>query len=128
MTDTITAHHKTNLDGKEVIVKAIHFFTSERWRLQSQSESNAVFVGKTPIPWGFLVLEVMGFFFFIIPGIILYILVAKKFGFQNIVVSIAPINEGTDVSMTFSKSAKKLVQQFLITLPSASSLQNPDLN
>ena len=27
----------------------------------------------------------------------------------------------------FFKSAKKLVQQFLITLPSASSLQNPDL-
>ena len=116
---TITAQSKTTLAGQEVIIKAIHFFTSERWRTQSQTERGATFVGRPRIPWILIFFTFIAFCFFIIPGIIMYILVIRKaYRFQNIVITTSPIDNATDVSITCSKNAKKIVQQFLLTLPS----------
>jgi len=114
---TITAHSKTTFDGQEVIIKAIHFFTNERWRLQSQTDRTAIFVGRPPTPWIFILLTFIAFFFFVIPGIIMYIMVIRKsLRFQNIAVSTNSIFKETNVDITCSKTAKKIVQQFLITL------------
>jgi len=95
------ANAKTTLPGEDVIVRAIQFFTNERWRAQSQSSRVATFVGRPKIPVGLIFLTVFAFFMFVVPGILMYILVIRRvIRFQNIVVTTTPIAVGTDVSQT----------------------------
>ncbi|MCK4427972.1 MAG: hypothetical protein KAW16_05775, partial [candidate division Zixibacteria bacterium] len=79
----------------------------------------ATFVGRPPIPWGLLFLTIVAFFFFIIPGIIMYILVVRRvIRFQNIVVTANPIDAGTEVVINHPKTAGKIVARFVSLLPS----------
>ncbi len=114
----LLANAKTTLAGEDVIVRAVQFFTNERWRAQSQSSRVATFVGRPKIPVGLLFLTVLGFLMFIVPGILMYILVIRRvIRFQNIVVTVTPITVGTDVVITYPKTATKLVDRFLRVLP-----------
>ena len=109
---------KTSLKGEEIIVRAVQFFTGGKWRTQSQSARIATFAGRPPIPVGMLILTVIGFFFFVLPGIIMYFVVIRKMiQLQNIVVTANPINGGTEVVVKYSKAAIKLVNDFLQSLP-----------
>lgn len=110
---------KTSLECEEVIVRAVQFFTSGKWRTQSQSPRVATFAGRPPVPVGMLILTVIGFFFFIVPGFIMYIaFVRKMMQLQNIVVTANLIDGGSDVVVKYSKSATQLVSQFVQSLPS----------
>jgi hypothetical protein len=121
MADLIS-NGKTNLSGEEVIVRAVQFFTTEKWRCQSQSPRVATFVGRPPIPIGLILLTIIGFAFFIIPGIIMYIVVIRKvMRFQNIVVTANPMPSGSEVVITHPPKVQKLASQFLNALPQGST-------
>jgi hypothetical protein len=65
-----------------------------------------------------IVLTVIGFMFFLVPGIILYLVMLRKFlRFHNIVVTASPIAGGTDVIITHPSWASSLVKRFLTALP-----------
>lgn len=115
---TLVANGRTSLPSEEVIVRAVQFFSTERWKPTSQSQRAATFEGKPPIPWFMLLLTIIGFIAFVIPGIILYILVIRKmYRFVNMVVTANPIEKGTEVSVSYPKAASKLASQFLAALP-----------
>lgn len=115
----IVQNTKTSLTGEDVIVRSVQFFTNERWQPVSQSARVATFKGKASIPWFLLFLTVMGFFFFVLPGIIIYFVVIRRmYRFQNLVITCHPLTGGTEVSVSFPKHASKLVSKFFAALPS----------
>ena len=117
MADKI-ANGRTSLSSEEVIVRAVQFFSTEKFRASSQSGRTATFDGRPPIPWGMIILMVLGLIFCIVPGIILYFMVIRKvYRFQNLVVTANPIAGGTEVSINHPDWATKLVQRFLEALP-----------
>ena len=117
MTDLIEKA-RTTLTPEEVIVRAVQFFTNENWRPQSQSGRIATFQGKPPIPWGLLFLTFIGFLFFVIPGIIMYVMVVRRvYRFHNLVVTANPIDSGSEVVVSHPKYARKLVSRFANALP-----------
>ena len=117
----LVATAQTSLGAEDVIVRAVQFFTNEKWRPQTQSGRIATFQGRPPIPMGHIFLTIIGLIFFIVPGIILYILLIRKvIRFQNLVVTVSPAKAGTDVNITYPKHAKKLVDRFMGLLPAVS--------
>ena len=109
---------KTSLAPQDVMMRAVQYFTTGKWRAQSQSERIATFVGRPPIPIGLLILTIIGFMCCIIPGIILYIMAIKKvIQLQNIVVTANPTESGSEVTVKHSKSATNLVTEFVSLLP-----------
>ncbi len=117
MADSILTK-QTNLSGEEAVTRAIQFFSTENWRTTSQSPRNATFEGRPPIPWFMMLLTVVGYCCCIIPGIIIKIMVIKKMRrFQNIVLPVKTLNQGTEVTVTHPGHAKKLVGRFLAALP-----------
>ena len=118
MADSINVQ-KTTLPSEEVIVRAVQFFASEKFRVGSQSGRVATFDGRPPIPWGMIALTVLGFMFCIVPGIIMYVLVIRKmYRFQNLVVTVNPTEGGADVSISHPSWATGTVKRFLTSLPS----------
>ena len=114
----LVVNKSTSLAGEEVVVRSVQFFTGERWRAQSQSARVSTFVGRPPIPLVMLILTFLGFLFFIVPGIIMYVLVVRKMvRLQNIVVTANPQSTGSDVVITYPAHAAKLVARFLEALP-----------
>jgi hypothetical protein len=117
MADSILTK-QTSLAGEEVVTRAIQFFSTENWRTTSQSTRNATFEGRPPIPWFMMLLTIVGYCCCIIPGIIVKIMVIKKMRrFQNIVVAVTAMNQGTEVTVTHPDHAKKLAGRFLAALP-----------
>ena len=79
------------LRSDDVIVRAVQFFTNERWRAQSQSERIATFVGRPKFSYVQLVLAILLTLACVLPGVIYYLLVIRKaFALQNIVVTTTP--------------------------------------
>jgi|GEM_PF-1755382 len=114
----VVAHAKTSLVPEEVIVRAVQFFSTENWRLTSQSSRTATFQGKPPIPWFMLLLTIVGFVTCIVPGIIMYVMYIKKmYRFHNLVVTANPIPGGTEVVVQHPKTAAGLVTRFFEALP-----------
>jgi hypothetical protein len=127
MADKLT-NSKTSLPGEEVIVRAVQFFASEKFRCSGQSGRTATFDGRPPIPWFLLLLTVLGFMFCIVPGIIMYILAIRKLRrFYNLVVTANPIPSGTEVSITHPDWAGKQVQRFMQSLPGTPAPNVPPL-
>ena len=113
---------RTSLSSEEVIVRSVQFFATEKFRASSQSGRTATFDGRPPIPWFMLLLTILGFFFCLVPGIIMYFLVIRKVRrFHNLVVTASPIASGTEVSITHPDWAAKQVQRFLDALPPVAS-------
>jgi hypothetical protein len=117
MADKLT-NTKTSLPGEEVIVRAVQFFATEKFRCSGQSNRTATFDGRPPIPWFLLLLTILGFMCFLVPGIIMYILVIRKVRrFHNLVVTATPIPGGTEVTITHPGWAAKQVRRFIQSLP-----------
>ena len=117
MADLVT-NGRTSLSAEEVIVRAVQFFSTEKWKATSQSSRTATFEGKPPIPWFMLLLTILGFVACIVPGIIMYIMVIRKmYRFMNLVVTANPIANGTEVSVSHPKYAEKMATRFLAALP-----------
>jgi len=117
MANLVTTH-RTSLQGEDVIVRAVQYFTNEKWRAQSQSGRVATFQGKPPIPWFLLFLTVIAFMCFIVPGIIMYFLVIRRvYRFVNLVVTANPLQPGSEVVINYPKHARRLVNTFTESLP-----------
>jgi hypothetical protein len=109
---------KIKLQYNEVIARAVQFFANEKWRCQSQSERIATFEGRPPIPWFLILITIVSFFFFIIPGIVMYIVVFRKmYKFQNLVVTAKPIDNGCHIDINYPAHSKKYVKRFMESLP-----------
>jgi hypothetical protein len=114
---------QTTLAPEEVIVRAVQFFTSEKWRPQTQSTRIATFAGRPRIGCVLPVLTAIAFLFFIIPGVLMYFLVVRRaMQFQNLVVTADPVQSATEVTLTnvtvtHPQYARKLVTHFLSLLP-----------
>lgn len=114
------ATRETGLWAEEVIIRDLEFFATEKWKPQTQSARAATFVGRPPIPWGLIVLTILGLFLFFIPGVIMYILVVRRLiRFQNLVVTASPTTRGSQVTVRYPGLAKKLVNRYLNVLPPA---------
>lgn len=108
----------TSLPSSEVIARSVQFFTSGNWRPQTQTDRIATFQGKPPLPGCMIVLTIIAFIAFIVPGIIMYIMVLRKmYRFQNLVVTATPRQNGTTVTINYPKYAKSIVEKFIAALP-----------
>lgn len=108
----------TTLGPDEAIMRSVQYFTTGKWRTQSQSQRIATFVGRPAVPVLYILLTIVGLIFCIVPGIIMYIIVIRKaIQLQNIVVTTNPTAGGTEVVVKHSSAAKKLVQEYLEALP-----------
>ena len=124
MADKVT-NGKTSLPSEEVIVRAVQFFSTEKFRASSQSGRTATFDGRPPIPWFMLLLTIIGYLCCIVPGIIMYFMVIRKLRrFHNLVVTASPIDGGTEVSVTHPDWAASQAKRFLAALPQL-ALQKP---
>lgn len=125
MADNI-ATGRTSLSSEEVIVRAVPFFSTEKFKATSQAGRTATLEGRPPLPWGLLLLTVLGFLVFIVPGILLYVLVIRKrCRFSNLVVTASPMAGGTEVSISSPPWAAKLVTRFLSALPALAAAPMP---
>jgi hypothetical protein len=119
---------KTSLSAEEVIVRAVQFFSTEKFKATSQSGRTATFEGRPPLPWGMLLLTIVGFIACIVPGIIMYVMVIRKmYRFYSLVVTANPLPGGTEVSITYPDFAGKLVPRFLGALTPLDSGAAPAL-
>jgi hypothetical protein len=141
----IITKEKTTLQSEEVILRAIHFFINEKWRVQTQSARAVTFIGGSSIKWLRLsigiILLIIGFILFLIPfigwllgvpliigGAILTInggggfrtmgsVFGSRPGNENIAITVTSLEGTTEVTITNSKQADKLVRQFVEELP-----------
>jgi hypothetical protein len=114
----IVAQKLTAIVPEEVIVRAVQFFSTERWRATSQSARTATFEGKVAIPWFMMALTWVGFIACILPGVILYVMTIRKMHrFQNLVVTASPVTGGSEVVVQHPGQAGTLVARFLAALP-----------
>jgi hypothetical protein len=109
---------RTTLPPDEVLARAVQFFSTEKWRATSQSPRTSTFEGKVPIPWGSMVITIIGFAMCIVPGIICYFsMIRRLHRFQNLVVSVTPAEGGCEVSVSHPDHATGLAKRFLGALP-----------
>ncbi len=117
MANIVTAY-KTDLPASEVITRAIQYFTGQKWQPLTQSEKIVTFKGRPAVSGCLIVLTVIAFFAFIIPGIILYLLLIRQaMAYQNLIVATSTVDNGTQVTITYPKQAQKLVDSFIALLP-----------
>ncbi len=109
----------TVLPCEEVILRAIQFFTGEKWRTQTQSARVATFQGRPPFPIGSLIIMIIFIETIIVPIIMYVMIIRKVIRFQNIVVTANPIAQGTEVVVTYPSHAKKMAVKFLGLLPTS---------
>lgn len=119
----LVATTQTTLPPEEVMVRAVQFFTNEKWRAQSQTNRVATFVGVIKVPWIHLLLAVLLMFCLIVPGVIYYFLVIRKMrNLRNIVVTTTPKDAGAEVVVTYPADSQKMVDSFFAALPHSASL------
>jgi hypothetical protein len=119
----LVARTQTTLAPDEVMVRAVQFFTNEKWRAQSQTNRIATFVGVIKVPWIHLLLAILLTVCFVVPGIIYYLLVIRKMrNLRNLVVTTTPNEAGSEVVVTYPGDAQKMVDSFFAALPRSSSV------
>ena len=113
-----TATRDTTLSPEEVMVRAVQFFTNDRWRAQSQSNRIATFVGARRISWLQITVLLFLLFCLVIPGIVYYLVVVTKARrLQNIVVTTTPKDSGCIVVVAYPPHAQKMVDAFFGSIP-----------
>jgi len=115
-----------------VIVRAVQFFSNSRWRVQTQSSRVATFValyswssfvgGATLVVMGAmlsitLIGLIFGFPLMVLGFIILVIQKQRYRRAKDLIVTVNPLEKGSDVVITHSGAARKLVNQFVEALP-----------
>jgi hypothetical protein len=104
----------------------VQFFCNEKFTIQTQSTRNATFRGKPPFPCGLLILTLIGYAIFIIPGLVIHITMLRKlYKFQHLVITVTPISSMTEVSFSYPDWAHHQVTRFIGALPQASSPSSP---
>src|SRR6266852_110145 len=119
----LVARTQTTLPPDEVMVRAVQFFTNEKWRAQSQTNRIATFVGVIKVPWIHLVLAVLLMVCFVVPGVLYYFLVIRKMrNLRNIVVTTTPNDGGSEVVVSYPDDSQRMVDSFFVALPRTESL------
>lgn len=109
----LVANTYSALHPEDVLVRAVQFFTNEKWRVQSQTNRIATFVGMNRVSWFQIMLAVMLTMFFIVPGVIYYLVVISKMRrLQNLVVTTTPRGLGCDVVVTYPSHVQGGVNAF----------------
>jgi hypothetical protein len=113
----LTVSRSTTLPSEDVLVRAVQFFTNEKWRAQSQTNRVATFIGMAPIPWFQIAVALILLLCLIIPGIIYYYAVILKLRrMQNTVVTTTPAGSGSEVVVSYPPHAQKMVDAFFAAL------------
>lgn len=119
----LTLNISTTLPPDDVMVRAVQFFTNERWRAQSQNSRIATFVGVPKIPIIKILIMLFLTFFFVFPGLIYYLFVVRSLRkLQNIVVTTTPGTGECFVLVSYPKNAQKIVDGFAAALPRSGSM------
>lgn len=107
----------TAMTPADVMSRAITFFHSQNWRLQSQSGSFASFVRMTRVSSRQLLMATLLTLCLIVPGVIYYFLgIRGTRRQQNIAVSLKPYGERCEVQVTYPPGASTLIIHFLADL------------
>jgi hypothetical protein len=115
--ENLVINGKTSIPSDEVIIKAVQFFSTEKFVPTSRDGRIATFSGRPPIPWFMMLLTILGFFLCLLPGIIMYFIVIRKMlRFVQIVITANPVANGTEVIISYPKSAEKMANRFLAAL------------
>ena len=116
----LVSNKTTSISQDEVVVRAVQFFSTERWEATSQSPRSVTFRGRPPIPWILIFFTVVGYMLCIIPGLILQLTVVRKMHrFYNLVVTTTEAGAGTRVTVSHPNFASTLVTRFFEALPVA---------
>ena len=113
-----TLSQKTTLKPNEVITRAIHFFSTSKWILHSQSSTIVTFRGKSNIGCSPVLVTMVLLIFAVIPGLIYFYYVRTHLPMVNIVVSANDIDsKGSEVIVSYPQYEDKRVKEFISTLP-----------
>lgn len=107
----------TAMKPADVMVRAVQFFTAERWRVQSQNGSIATFIGMPKLHWLQMSLAVLLTLCLVIPGVIYYtVALRKQRREQSIAVTTNPRGERCLVMVTYPPGTEKMMTSFLADL------------
>ena len=110
----------TTISSEDVMVQAVRTFTNSRFRVQSQTNRIATFVGRAKFPIVHVFVLAFLAFFFVIPAIIYWFIVVRKvWRMESIAVTTNPGVGGCGVHVSYPKSAEKAVVAFIASLPKA---------
>lgn len=113
----LVAKIDVTLPPEEVMVRAVQFFTNEKWRAQSQTNRIATFVGMGRIAWFQIMLAILLTMCFVVPGVIYYVIVISKMRrLQNIAVTTTPTDSGCQVVVSYPPHAQKMVDAFFVAI------------
>jgi hypothetical protein len=101
-------------------VMAVRSLATGRFRVQSQNSRITTLVGMGKFPFIHVVILCFLAFFFVIPAIIYWVVVVRKVRkVESIAVTTTPAVSQCAVHVSYPKSADKMVQSFLASLPKA---------
>lgn len=101
----------------EVMVRARQIFTAARWRVQSQNDSDAIFVGTSKVHWPHTCLAVLLTLCLIVPDVIYDSLVIRRSGReQSIAISTKVCGERCEVTVTYPQRYREMMTKFLADL------------
>lgn len=113
----LVARADTVLPPEEVLVRAVQFFTNEKWRAQSQTNRIATFVGIGRVAWFQIMLAILLTMCFVLPGVIYYVIVISRMRrLQNIAVTTTPTGSGCQVVVTYPPHTQRMVDAFFAAL------------
>jgi len=109
---------RTTLTPEDVVVRAVQYFSTTKWRPSGQSGRTATFQGMPPIPWVHMTLMVLAFAACVVPGVVYWFFIVQKLRqFQNLVVAASPIPAGSEVVINYPSFASSIVTEFTQNLP-----------
>lgn len=107
----------TAMQPADVMIRAVQFFTAERWRVQSQNGSIATFIGMSRPHWLQMSLTVLLTLCLVVPGVIYYAFaIRRQRREQSIAVATNPRGERCLVMVTYPPGTEKLMTSFLADL------------
>src|SRR6185436_2268228 len=119
---------RTTLAPEDVVVRAVQYFSTTKWRPSGQSGRTATFQGMPPIPWVHMLMTILATFCFVLPGLVYYFFVIQKLRqFQNLVVAATPIVGGSEVVINYPSFASPLVNEFTKNMPLLDAPQATEL-
>lgn len=107
----------TAMKPADVMVRAVRFFTAQRWRVKSQNGTIATFTGAARLDWPHRLRVILLTLCLIVPGILYYFLgVRRSRREQTVCVELMPAGERCKVMVTYPAEDSELIVEFLAGL------------
>jgi hypothetical protein len=108
----------TTASANEVLAAAADFFSAEHFAIEFRTERKVTFAGKPRFPRHILAVIVLGYVCLIVPGIVLQVLLDRRFRrFESLEVTATSAFPGADVNIVYPGWAWKHVRNFMMRLP-----------